>query len=296
MNKWLENKFSGTVSKLDDLYMMPEENQFIGFNYDNEYNNFYGNDDIDIKNNPSCYSSVIGNSIVNGSFQDILNDQDMDNILNCTEIYRTFDEQKKKYRINVVVIYPSINRAHCNILFKMIIKEVTYNKMTLSFPCVSFIIKNDKQKTNIKQITALIISVDNKKEFYQFCYNNSVTHSDKLDYVPSDNKINAYKSIPVNTLRILSMNIKKEICKYNKYIKQLWECVIVRYINSEYKMILNKMNDGIFESNKFYDFMKSLPTFQTMMKIKNRLDESLGFNVLESTVEHKEKLEQQSLE
>jgi hypothetical protein len=221
-------------------------------------------------------------------------------ILNCTEIYRTLDKQKQKYRINIVIIYPSINRSHCNFIFKMIMKNVKYYEMLLSVEYISFVTTNDKKSIVIKKLTLPIMSVDDKSSFYKFCYDNSVTQGNNyLTCIQdSDNttKHQPYKSISENVLQNLLGKIDSEIYKYGEYTEQLWEHVIVPYVNSEYKMILNKINDGIYGFIKFNDFMKSLLVFQTMMKIKNRLVVSLReTNASGSTIEHMEKLVQQSL-
>ena len=299
MNKWLENKFSGIRDKFDDLYVIPEQYNFIGFNDLHQYNDFYEDfNDVDIKNNPSYYPNMIENSVANGYFRDVYEDIDMDKILNCTEIYRTLDKQTEKHKINVVIIYPSINRSHCNFLFKMIIKNVKCHTMLLSFACLSFITTNNKKGIIIRKLTLPVMSVGDKSSFYKFCYDSSITRNNNyLNQSHDTTIVQSYKSISKDVLQNLLDKINNEISKYDEYIEQLWYHVIVLYMNSEYKMILNRINDGIHGFMKFNDFMKSLPVFQTMMKIKNRLVASLILiNASESTIGHMEILEQQSLE
>lgn len=300
MNTWLESKLFNTLDKFDDLYVIPEQLKFIGFNNSDKFGDFYeDSNDIDIKNNPSYYPDMIKHSITNGYFNELLEDEGMDKILDCTEIYKT----------NIVIIYPTINRFHCNFLFKMMMKNIKHNKMLLSFECVSYVNTSVKKRVVIQNIVLPIMSTSDKINFYKFCYDNSVTenvHNKNNTCLPNSNKLQCtpttvtpYKNISEKILNAMSAKIENEICKYYEYIEKLWTNVILQYANSEYKNIIGKVNDGISGFIKFNDFMKLLPVFQTMIKIKNRLTLTLEIMVTsasESTIGHTEKLEQQSLE
>ncbi len=309
MNKWLESKFSGISDNFDDLYMTPDQQKFIGFN-SCKYSDFYGDhDDIDVKNNPSYYPDAIKYCV--SCDDDVIND-DLQQILNFTEIYKT------PHDTNVIIIYPSINRSHCNFLFKMLMSSVKQNKMNLSFSCVSNVVKNGNNNVVIKKLIFPIMSTDDKYNFYKFCFDNSTTPLNSFVNTQQDKKvITPYKNIPESVLKKMFYEINQEKNKYYEYIDKLWNYIIASYVNSEYKMILGRITDGLSRFIKFNEFMLSLPVYQTMIKIFDRLKVTLGDIVIcesnsvsnddevfsddkssasESITEHTEISEQQSLE
>lgn len=268
-NNWLERKFSNLSDKFDDLYVTPEQLDYLESDHQEKFGMYYSeNNDIDIRNNPDFYPELIANELNQNSLYSLLNGNDniIKKILDCTEIYKVYEKYK------TIIIYPGINRSHCNLLFKMIIKCVYDLSMHLSFLCVEECKTNGKLDISIDKIIVPIITVEDKELFYKFCFENSVTEG-TVERKPdtSFDEIYKYENIPPNILTKIKKVITREIQKYFDNIELLWNDIMVPYLSGEYKMIFGKMNTGILGYGKFKEFMLSLPSWKTINKINKRV-------------------------
>lgn len=255
MDKWLNTQFGNTVDKFDDTYILPEQRKYFTVHSNRKFSNTYCSEsDIDKRFNfPNIneFSEIYVDADADGSMDN------MDNLDNFTIR-------------NVVNIYPATNKSHCNFLFRTIIECIKDSKMTLQFCYI------DKNNT-MQKVTKPIMSVDDKCQFYDFCYTNSVQkmYENSKD---SANTINTtrsestpYRKVPINTLKYMFDTVNTSFTTFNAYVLTIWNNIIKTYLTEEYQKILCNLGSGTCGYIIFLEFMSNLPVIKTMSAIRERL-------------------------
>lgn len=282
--KWLETPFNGVTSKYDDSCAFLYDD-LIGYNPFSKFSDYYNDDDIDMKCNASeCILYTINDTFAYKNFNQYPPFIQMS--LLSTEIYHT----KEKFRY--VTIFPGINHSHCSYLFKKMISLVIDNKMKLTF---KYLTKNPQnpQQFIIKQATYNVLTVDDKKKFYMFCYLS--TSNTKTSHENETNKVRPYMNISIQEMKGMVTEINEQLYYFNQWSEQLWREVLLPYLEDTNKKILSRVFPNVAGYMKFFEFLTSLDGYKMMVNIKNRLSLTLNehYAVQKEKREKHEKQERQ---
>lgn len=282
LTKWLESKFSRASDIYDDFYVSQDQRDFYGIKKMENYNKYYNDNDIDLQNNPNICK-----------YYDLTDTNEFNNSTDCTNYIEYYHQNND---IKIVMIYPAINRAHCNLLFKMLLNYIDYYEMELEYSDIKKKQKGKNYELITEKYNEKIITKNNKTIFYSFCFENSYKNKSLFSKMPTplkqNNKtncnknvvenifnINPYKNVPVKQLMNIASEIKETEDNYSEWILNIWEDIILPYINGEYRMILGNLNDDVFSYETFYDFMQTLPQYTKMMKLKNHIELAIVLSV-----------------
>lgn len=301
LDNWLNSQIYGTTSLFDNTYL-PSDNrdllpQFNGLQlrclYDEETK------DSDLINNPTDLIEEL--------------EYNHNNYLDKEE-HAMLSDSLEVYDSKKVLILPGSIRSHVSYLYKKIILLQKYIDVKLQLP---EIIKTNS-KTVVITCTIDLFSAKNKHAFYKFCFDNSSTNK-KYAYsslpvvVPPIvtkkmiGEINLRKEIEKENEK-KCMREKKEQIKpitgltyeqltkcyddlidqydvFNNFVNDVWDQIFKEYIDEKNfdKVILDKIR--LINIQKIYSFFQSLPQYEKMNKLYDRL----MFTIKKMTEEIKQK-------
>lgn len=279
VDKWLNSNINPSVDKTDDFYLLPDQIQYHGDHSMNEYNMYYSQNDSDIMNNNLLMiRNILDELKTTGLLRKCK--QDTQKLLKYLEFYKNNNVDE------IILIYPSTIRSHANFLFKQMIDTVLENDLSIILPSVSVSIIRGEKQIVIKNIKFNVFNINNKNDFYKFCYLNSTTQKGNIvDYsghlldknIKHENNVllNSYDNLTMESVSDLLKNINEQEFIYRDNIHSLWNNVIEKYIeNRETRQILNKLYYDNYSSDNFkifVKFMNSLDIYHIMINIKNKL-------------------------
>lgn len=323
MDKWLEscNKFCShtyddqfnydikhfagvfdfnTIKQYYDYDIINNKN----YDYDIELSEKYTDDILYIKNLLNFHN------VYNEDDHNINYDIDYDNIIinydkddNYNEnIINNYEEYTNTQKSICVFIPPGINRVQTNFLFKLLLDCVFEYNLYIKMPSI------DKQDNEINVVCGIInlITPQDKKSFYNFCYTMSFKNKNKnnklirpypvkisdikeqINYIeinknfkPENKIVNSNEEInkkikPINGLTEMLIYtlleiINEELDNFLINSNILWN-VIEKYIESYGGIILNYMTK--YNAHKFYNWLMEKNEYKKLIKLQARLIET----------------------
>lgn len=305
LNSWLETNISGTDSPFSDWFLSTDQLELLPHNSGLEFKDVYCNDssDPDILNNPTEMIKRISLPLdsdddIEEKKYDVEEYSERNILLRCLEVYPDN---------SCVLVYPSINRAHANYLFKCMVSAQKKHKTLMVITIPEIIYSSNKTKISFATSTHSMINPKQKKKFYEFCFDNTYSRRfvaapirppipltkqslGKLELAKTLKKVEDAKKhnedlenskpfelLPYEKTVEFLGDLNREYDKYISYLEIFWIEVFYKYLsdNNCNNVLLDRLNSGLRGSSAIIAFFNSLPLYEKMEKLIHRLEITL---------------------